>query len=404
MRKKILDRTGMQIYLAILFSVIGTLTVMIVNKGFNLDMSKLQKAIMTFSVTSVSILLLFPRFFKIPFGKQTLWEWLRSVGVFAPSGIVKQILLGILLGAVSLTGMFLGSYFTGKYEFSWSNLSLGHFIFSLTPGIWEEIMFRGVLMIILIRHYKSIAKAFWLQTAIFAVCHITGFTLGAVVEVISVFIIGLTFSFVALRTRALIAGIIYHYIHDAFLFLVQNPNGEYFGFTDNATFYLFLWAALLVNLMIIILSTKKLNVKSPLSPYEFDGIVDKFGFFEHNEIQSEKANKLERFSLIAFMASFVVVIPKCFEDGLFTTGIILSILLILSFAGFIFYNKFSKNMMLFILFLNSIGAILTGQMMSTQGSTRVYLIYYLIGFLYLTSIIFIMLVRSESIKKYRFKP
>jgi membrane protease YdiL (CAAX protease family) len=290
MGKKILGRTGMQIYLAILFSVIGPLIVMLVNKGFDLDMSKLQKAIIAFTVTSASILFLFPRVFKIPFGKQAIWEWLRSVGVFVPSGVVKQILLGILLGVVSLTGMYFGSHFTGKFEFNWSNLSLGHFVFSLTPGIWEEIMFRGVLMIILIRHYRSISKAFWLQTVIFALCHITGFTLEALFEVISVFIIGITFSFVALRTRALIAGIVYHYIHDAFLFLVQNPNGEYFGFADNATFYIFLWTAMLVNLMLVVVFTKNMGVKSPLSPYEFDGIVDSFKFFEPSPKQTNRAN------------------------------------------------------------------------------------------------------------------
>jgi hypothetical protein len=89
---------------------------------------------------------------------------------------------------------------------------------------------------------------------------------------------------------------------------------------------------------------------------------------------------------------------------MFVGGIILSILVLISLTGFLLYKKFSKSMMIVILFLNSIGAVLTAQIMLSQGSSRVYLIYYLIGFLYLMSILFILLVRSGSTIKNRLKP
>lgn len=395
MKKRILDKIGMQIYFSILFAAIGSISVLLITKGFGIDLSKIQKAIVSFLITSTSIVFLFPRVFKLPFGKQGIWKWLRSIGVLIPSGILKHILLGILLGAVSLTGMFLGSYFTGLYEFSWSNLSLGHFIFSLTPGIWEEIMYRGVIMILLIRYYKSINKAFWIQTLIFAVCHISGFTLEAFAEVVSVFIIGLTFSFVALRTRALIAGIVYHYIHDAFLFLVQNPNGEYFGFVDNFTFYAFLWAAMLINLMLILIFTKKLNIRSSLSIFETDGVKDNFDFFDFQESQKEKAKKIERFSLIIFVVSFIFLIPECFSNGFIVKGSILTLILLASLLGFLFYKKLNQNISLILLVLNSASAWIIGHMMAEQGSERVYLIYYLIGFLYLITAFFLISIRSD---------
>jgi hypothetical protein len=204
---------------------------------------------------------------------------------------------------------------------------------------------------------------------------------------------------VAIRSRALIAGIVYHYIHDAFLFLVQNPKGEYFGFVDNVTFYIFLWAAMMVNIMLILIFTRKLRVTSALSPFEIEGVTDNFGFFEPQKQSLEKAKRIERISLIVFVVSIAVVIPGAFEDGYYVEGIILSILLTTSFAGFVFFKKLSKNMGIVLLLLNSICAWVTGNIMSAQGSKRIYLIYYLIGIVYLFVALFHLAIRPEKAKK-----
>ena len=55
--------------------------------------------------------------------------------------------------------MIIASYYIGNYIPTFSTISLAQAVFSLTPGIWEEILFRGVIMIVLLRLTKSFKKA-----------------------------------------------------------------------------------------------------------------------------------------------------------------------------------------------------------------------------------------------------
>ena len=149
------------IALSILFSGLGQIIALLLDRTFDLGLTKLEKSILMIVVTSFAVLLLFPKVFKIPHGKQSIKNWLTSIGLYFPDKIHNHILLGLLLGIVSLTGMLLGSVLTGKYVFDLSNISLGHLIFSLTPGIWEEVLFRGVIMIVLVQFFGKLKKAFW---------------------------------------------------------------------------------------------------------------------------------------------------------------------------------------------------------------------------------------------------
>jgi membrane protease YdiL (CAAX protease family) len=67
-----------------------------------------------------------------------------------------------------------------------------------------------------------------------------------VVDFISVFFMGLLFNYLALKTGSLLPGIIFHYLHDIFLYLVQNTPGadEVFAAT---LLYSFLWIALVIG-------------------------------------------------------------------------------------------------------------------------------------------------------------
>jgi hypothetical protein len=58
---------------------------------------------------------------------------------------------------------------------------------------------------------------------------------------ISVMFLAVAFTYAAYKTRTLVAGIVFHFLHDAFLFLPQVPGGEYIGFFENIAFYASLW-------------------------------------------------------------------------------------------------------------------------------------------------------------------
>ena len=122
-------------------------------------------------------------------------------------------------------------------------------------------------MIILLRITKSLEKAFIIQVVLFGLFHIKyGLNILSLVDAISVIFIAIGLTYTVYKTRSLIAAIIFHYLHDAFLFVVQLPDGTYHGFIDNALFYAGLWIMVGVAILItkIAADTFQLRAKKPL--------------------------------------------------------------------------------------------------------------------------------------------
>lgn len=258
------------IALAIFFSSIGFVFSFLLKKFLDADLSKLEMSIIAFVVTTVSALLLFPKVLKIPFGKVSINEFVYRIGLFTTKSkkLFQFGLLGILAATMSLSGMLIGSLLTGKYEFDSSTINIPQAIFSLTPGIWEEAFYRGVIMIVLLRITKSFRKAAIIQVFIFALAHIKGFDFPSILDVFSVLIIAVGFTYMAYKTKSLIPGIIFHYLHDTFLFSVQNPSGQYVGYQDKAFFYASLWLSILVIIVITKHLTQKYQIVNEYNIYK----------------------------------------------------------------------------------------------------------------------------------------
>ena len=124
-------------------------------------------------------------------------------------------------------------------------------------------------MIILLRITKSLKKAFIIQVVLFGIFHIKyGLNILSLVDAISVLIIAIGLTYSVYKTGTLIAAIIFHYLHDAFLFVVQLPDGSYQGFTDNALFYAGLWIMVGISILITKLAADKFQVRAKEPLYE----------------------------------------------------------------------------------------------------------------------------------------
>ena len=71
-------------------------------------------------------------------------------------------------------------------------------------------------------------------------------TLEMIVDLVSIFFMGLLFIYIVLKTGSLLPAIVFHYIHDIFVLFVQNTPGA--DKVLATTFlYSFLWIALVVG-------------------------------------------------------------------------------------------------------------------------------------------------------------
>lgn len=385
------------IALSVVFALIGPIFVFFLTKLLGIELSKIWKGLIAFLFTSILSLSLFPKVFKIPFGKQTTVEWLSNLGVYFPKKLSYHILLGILLGIISLLGMLIASLITGKYEFNLQNLSPDHFVFCLTPAIWEEIFFRGVIMVVLISVFKNLRKAFWWQVFIFAVCHFKSISITGGIEIVSVFMIGITFTLLAVKTRCLIAVIIYHYIHDAFLFLVQNPGGEYHGFVDQFTFYAFLWSAMLINIIIINLATNGLKIQGDRRIFAIDSVDDNFSLFQPQK-DLNITSRVGKIVLLLYAVISLISFVDQIQNGLNLFNSLSLLCFILNLSLFILSFK-NMNLFFYLVFLfNSISSFISGYQLSISGSQRAYLFSYLIGVIYLVITFYFLSINRQSVR------
>ena len=140
-------------------------------------------------------------------------------------GMLKGNLpLGFLLGLIELgyvVSSFVLSVLTG-YELSFKTLTLKIILTSLTAGMAEELVFRGVLISTLMRQWKDRNK-FWTAALVsgifFGLIHASNVFSGAnplrtILQVIEAAGIGVIFSAIYLRCGSILPCMFFHTVHD----------------------------------------------------------------------------------------------------------------------------------------------------------------------------------------------
>lgn len=259
--------TIQQIALAVVFLTLGFLLRALVKMLFDVEISKWVASLFNFALAAFGAFVVFPRWLKQPFGQVDLGEYRRRLGFYLPPGAWKHVLLGLVLALCTLSGMLVGSLLGGRYVPDWRTVNLPHILFSLNAGVWEEFFYRGIIMMILLNRTRSVRKAVLIQVLLFGLMHVKGFDLWSWVDVLSVTIITLGFVYAAYKTRALLAGIVFHFLHDALLFLVQSPESESVGLLEHVQFYLALWIMVGVACLLIKAAADKLGVQAQTELY-----------------------------------------------------------------------------------------------------------------------------------------
>jgi membrane protease YdiL (CAAX protease family) len=247
----------------------GSLLALILEMFLDLEVPTLVASGITFVFAVFVAFYLFPQTLKSPFGDLDLSTYLHRLGFYLPQNAWKHILLGTVLAICTLSGMLIGSLLTGRYELDWSTVDLNHILFSINPGIWEEFFFRGVILLLLLRVTGSIRQAALIQMVLFGLTHIKGTDLAAWADVLTVMILAVGFTYTAYKTRTLIAGIVFHFLHDAFLFLPQVPGVELFGISEYIAFNGSLWIMVGVGCLLTKIASDRLGVKAEDELYSF---------------------------------------------------------------------------------------------------------------------------------------
>ena len=134
--------------LTLLAPGLGFFLLLLLELGFKIEASRLLSSVINLIIVAPVAFLLFPRVLGIPFGRVAIGVYLKKLGFFFPQNAWKHVLLGLVLAACTLSGMLIGSLLSGEYVLDVGRIELQHLVFSLNPGIWEELFYRGVMMVL----------------------------------------------------------------------------------------------------------------------------------------------------------------------------------------------------------------------------------------------------------------
>lgn len=255
------------IALSTAFPAMGLLICYLAEVLLNIEIPRLASSFINLIVAGFAAFFLFPRVFGIPFGNTEPRELNKRIGFYIPNFAWRHVVLGAALALCTLSGMLIASMIIGGYELDFGNITLTQLVFSLNPGIWEEFFYRGIMMVALLRFTKSLKRAAIIQVVLFGLCHIKGADILSLVDIVSVMILGAGFTYAAYETRTLVTSIVFHYLHDAFLFFVQLPGRVYTGPMENAVFYAALWSMTGLGCLITKIAAERFKARAPTELY-----------------------------------------------------------------------------------------------------------------------------------------
>lgn len=208
---------------------------------------KFVGALLYFFASGVLALYIVPYVLGLPNGRKPFREYCRDIRLLPVKPLARNILLGLLLAVLTLSSILLASLLTRHFVLDWKFVSPLRLVRGLTRGIWEEVFFRGIILVLFMRAFPG-RRGVFQATFLFAIVHLNPMKINLmhVVDVISIFFMGLLFVYVVLKTGSLLPAIIFHYVHDIFVMLVQNTPGANETIASILLFA-FLWVALVIG-------------------------------------------------------------------------------------------------------------------------------------------------------------
>ncbi len=216
-------------------------------------------AIAYFVGAGIWALVVTPFVLGLPHRKKPFREFCYDIRLLPVRPLTRNILIGLLMAALTLGAILLASILTKHFVLDWSIVTPLRLVKGLTRGVWEEVFFRGIALAVLIRLYGTKKGVLW-STFIFAVVHFNAgnVTVEHIVDIVSIFFMGLLFAYITLKTGSLLPAIVFHYVHDIFVYLVQNAPGA-----DPMRFSIYLYGLLWVALALGAFITKAIVERWP---------------------------------------------------------------------------------------------------------------------------------------------
>ncbi|WP_186577031.1 CPBP family intramembrane glutamic endopeptidase [Aquibacillus kalidii] len=165
-----------------------------------------------------------------------IWRFVnkKSLKELGFRGSMADLGFGLLLGAVSITVIFGILLSTGNVELlnsfnnpNFSTYTLSFLIMFLLVGLFEEMLFRGYMMVTMLDRGNTKWMIYLIPALVFSVSHATNPNV-SVIGLVNIFLVGILFAYMFDATNSLWLPIGYHVTWNYF-------QGNVFGFAVSGT-------------------------------------------------------------------------------------------------------------------------------------------------------------------------
>ncbi len=246
--------------------------------------------IITFALLALLLMIIVPYVMKIQGKNRGYKEFLKDIRITKLKPLIKIVGLGILTAGVVLTCVLVtrliaDRLYTASFELDIKAI-LGprsDIYTSLIPGIWEEVLFRGIVITLLLKKYSE-KESILLSALLFGFFHNAGLmnsiyysdsalfynVIGVQLKVIHTFFSGIVYGYLFIKTKSLVPGMIVHYLYDTFVGVFALRIGDYITWIWVWVIFVYLakGGAMLFNIGIIKVIYTKFPEKTTVSKDE----------------------------------------------------------------------------------------------------------------------------------------
>lgn len=173
--------------------------------------------VLKFISLGVVSLLVIPFGLKLPFGGGTFRQYADGIYLRFSEWPGRQAALGVLTGLLLVLSLPAANFFIGQTAVNWGRIDAYQVLDALVHGVWEEVLFRGVVLVLCLRRFRSPIAGAALAAAVFAALHLNLY------HFFRLFCMAMLWVVMTMETRSLLAAALSHVLYDA-LFAAFTPS------------------------------------------------------------------------------------------------------------------------------------------------------------------------------------
>lgn len=170
------------------------------------------------------VFLIVPFCYKLPKKYDSFGGYLERIHLTTYKPFSRILFYTISCYCIFIIFELIGSLIYGQYVFDISRVipPQSFQLLDFNAGIFEEIMFRGIILTLLLTQYSE-RKSLWVSALFFGVVHYTNllnefnieFFIYSTAQVVWAVGMGLLWGYLVIKTNSLLPGIILHYLSNA---------------------------------------------------------------------------------------------------------------------------------------------------------------------------------------------